>query len=114
MVVLWILYWLLILSSLIFSVIVVIFKKNKVLGISQFTLSLIVPVIALLFSLERDFSKNEVIYLLNEVVEGNTLAAMIIILYLVIIGLFIYNLLSFRKKKVEGEEDDGKGKDAKK
>ena len=113
MVILWILYWLLILSSLIFSVIVI-FKKNKVLGISQFTLSLIVPVIALLFSLERDFSKNEVIYLLNEVVEGNTLAAMIIILYLVIIGLFIYNLLSFRKKKVDGEEDEGKGKDAKK
>ena len=80
MVVLWILYWLLILSSLIFSVIVIL-KKNKVLGISQFVLSLIVPVIALLFSLERDFSKNEVIYLLNEVVEGNTLAAMIIILY---------------------------------
>ena len=53
MVILWILYWLLILSSLIFSVIVI-FKKNKVLGISQFVLSLIVPVIALLFSLERN------------------------------------------------------------
>lgn len=108
--ILWIIYWLLIVVSLIFSIIVI-FKKNKVLGLSQFTLSLIVPVIALLFSLERDFSKNEVIYILDEVVEGNVLASMIIILYIVIIGLFIYNLLSFRKKKVEEVEDDRKGKD---
>ncbi|MBQ8535565.1 MAG: hypothetical protein IJ463_07780 [Bacilli bacterium] len=110
--ILWIVYWLLIVASLIFSIIVI-FKKNEVLGISQFILSLIVPVIALLFSLERDFSKNEVIYILDEVVEGNLLASMIIILYLVIIGLFIYNLLSFRKKKVEEVEDDRKGKDVK-
>ena len=108
---LWIIYWLLIVASLIFSI-VVIFKKNKVLGISQFTLSLIVPVIALLFSLERDFSKNEVIYILDEVVEGNVLASMIVILYLIIIGLFIYNLLSFRKKKNK-EEDDKKDKNKK-
>ena len=47
--ILWIIYWLLIVVSLIFSIIVI-FKKNKVLGLSQFTLSLIVPVIALLFS----------------------------------------------------------------
>ena len=110
--ILWIVYWLLIVASLIFSIIVI-FKKNEVLGISQFMFSLIVPVIALLFSLERDFSKNEVIYILDEVVEGNLLASMIIILYLVIIGLFIYNLLSFRKKKVEEVEDDRKGKDVK-
>ena len=32
---------------------------------------------------------------------------------LVIIVLFIYNLLSFRKKKVEEVEDDRKGKDVK-
>ena len=51
--------------------------------------------------------------LLDEAVEGNTLAAMVIILYVVIIVLFIYNLLSFRKKKVEEVEDDRKGKDAK-
>ena len=110
--ILWILYWLLILSSLIFSVIVI-FKKNKVLGISQFALSLIVPVITLLLTLENEFKKSEIIYLLDEAVEGNTLAAMIIILYIVIIGLFIYNLLSFRKKKVEEVEDDRKGKDVK-
>lgn len=110
--IIWIVYWSLIVVSLIFSIIVI-FKKNKVLGISQFILSLIVPVIALLFSLERDFSKNEVIYILDEVVEGNVLASMIIILYIVIIGLFIYNLLSFRKKKVEEVEDDRKGKDVK-
>ena len=110
--VLWIIYWSLIVVSLIFSIIVI-FKKNKVLGISQFILSLIVPVIALLFSLERDFSKNEVIYILDEVVEGNVLASLIIILYVVIIVLFIYNLLSFRKKKVEEVEDDRKGKDVK-
>ena len=35
--ILWIIYWLLIVVSLIFSIIVI-FKKNKVLGISQFTL----------------------------------------------------------------------------
>ena len=110
--ILWIVYWLLIVVSLIFSIIVI-FKKNKVLGISQFTLSLIVPVITLLLVLENEFNKNEIIYLLNAVVEGNTLAAMVIILYLVIIGLFIYNLLSFRKKKVEEVEDDRKGKDVK-
>lgn len=110
--ILWIIYWLLIVVSLIFSIIVI-FKKNKVLGISQFTLSLIVPVITLLLVLENEFNKNEIIYLLNAAVEGNTLAAMVIILYLVIIGLFIYNLLSFRKKKVEEVEDDRKGKDVK-
>ena len=110
--ILWIVYWILIFISLVFSIFYM-FKKHKIRGICQFALSLVVPVIALLFSLERDFSKNEVIYILDEVVEGNVLASMIIILYIVIIGLFIYNLLSFRKKKVEEVEDDRKGKDVK-
>lgn len=107
---LWIVYWILIFISLIFSIFYML-KKHKVRGICQFALSLVVPVIALLFSLERDFSKNEVIYILDEVVEGNVLASMIIILYLVIIGLFIYNLLSFRKKKnIEEDNKDEKKK----
>ena len=101
---LWIVYWILIFISLIFSIFYM-FKKHKIRGICQFALSLVVPVIALLFSLERDFSKNEVVYILDEVVEGNTLAAMIIILYAVIIILFIYNLLSLRKKKNKEEDN---------
>ena len=109
---LWIVYWILIFISLIFSIFYM-FKKHKVRGICQFVLSLVVPVITLLLTLENEFNKSEIIYLLDEAVEGNTLAAMIIILYVVIIVLFIYNLLSFRKKKVEEVEDDRKGKDVK-
>lgn len=110
--ILWIVYWILIFISLVFSIFYM-FKKHKIRGICQFALSLVVPVITLLLTLENEFKKSEIIYLLDEAVEGNTLAAMIIILYIVIIGLFIYNLLSFRKKKVEKVEDDRKGKDAK-
>lgn len=46
---LWIIYWILILISLVFSIFYM-FKKHKIRGVCQFSLSLIVPVIALLFS----------------------------------------------------------------
>ena len=88
-----IVYLLLIVISLIISVIVM-FKKNVVLGISQFTLSLVVPVITLLLTLENEFKKSEIIYLLDEAVEGNTLAAMIIILYIVTL-IFLHIISSF-------------------
>ncbi|MBQ8193602.1 MAG: hypothetical protein IJZ46_05990 [Bacilli bacterium] len=107
-----IVYLLLIVVSLIISVIVM-FKKNIVLGISQFSLSLVVPFITVLIILEKEIKKNAISYLLDEAVKGNVFASIIFILHLVIIGLFIYNLLSFRKKKVEEEEDDRKGKDVK-
>ena len=110
--ILWIVYWILIFISLVFSIFYM-FKKHKIRGICHFALTLVGPVITLLMTLEIEFKKSELIYLLDEAVEGNTLAAMIIILYIVIIGLFIYNLLSFRKKKVEEVEDDRKGKDVK-
>lgn len=108
---LWIVYWILIFISLIFSIFYM-FKKHKVRGICQFVLSLVVPVITLLLTLENEFNKSEIIYLLDEAVEGNTLAAMIIILYAVIIILFIYNLLSLRNKK--NKEEDNKEEKKKK
>lgn len=108
--IIWIIYWVLILCSLIFGIFVI-FKKNKVLGISQFVLSLVVPVIALLFTLNRPTGVDEFPFLYKEFLNGNVMVYLIFILYLVLISLFIYNIFSFRKKKNLGEDDERRRKD---
>lgn len=100
---LWLIYWGLLLVSLIFSIIMIV-KKNKITGLIQFILSLFLPVWAFIFALKRDYlssglSKNEIYFMYIKVISGDIEAIVIVTLFLVLIGIFIYNILLFKSKK---------------
>ena len=99
---LWLIYWGSLLLSLIFGIIVII-KKNKFSGILETILSLILPIWAFAFALKRDYlangyGENEIEFLYNEIINCNIEAILIVLLFLFLISIVVYNVFLFRKK----------------
>lgn len=99
---LWLIYWGILLFSLIFGIVVMI-KKNKITGAFQSLLSIIAPLCAFIFALKRDYlsieySKNEIGFLYDEVISGNIKAISIVLLFVVLIVVLVYNIFLFKKK----------------
>lgn len=68
--------------SLLFSI-VIFFKRNKLTGFLQFILSIVSPIWAFLFSLQRDYlypglEKNEFYYMFKQVIHLNLEAIFIV------------------------------------
>lgn len=97
---LWLVYWGILLFSLIFGIIVIVKKKN-ILGVLQSVLSLVLPIWTLIFSLNRDYlvkKENEIEFLYKNVMNCNIEAILITLLYLILIIVLFYNVFFFKKK----------------
>lgn len=97
---LWLVYWGILLLSLIFGIVVLV-KKKSILGIFQSILSLILPIWTLIFSLNRDYlvkKESEIEFLYKNVISGNIEAILITLLYLILIIVLFYNVVTFKKK----------------
>ncbi|MBO5477603.1 MAG: hypothetical protein J6A15_07625 [Clostridia bacterium] len=98
---LWVIYWLFLAFALVFGVIHTI-KIKKCTGIMQIVLSIILPIWALVFSLKRnwiDGNESEIEFLLSKIIEGSIEAIIIVILFIVLFGVTIYNLLNYIRNK---------------
>ena len=100
---LWSIYWILMLCSLVFGIIITI-KKNKITGLLQTILSLVSPIWSFVFALKRDYLSNEfrtkeLYFMYTKLMEGNIEAIVILILYVILIITFFYNLFLFKKQK---------------
>ncbi len=96
-------YWGFFLVSLLFSI-VIFFKRNKLTGFLQFILSIVSPIWAFLFSLQRDYlypglEKNEFYYMFKQVIHLNLEAIFITLLYILLFALFLYNILVLKRNK---------------
>lgn len=99
--ILWLIYWGLLLFILIFGIIVAI-KKNKLTGIIQIIMSLILPVWAFVFALKRDYlssgiESNEIYFMYTKIMSGDIEAIAIILCFIILIIIFLYNLSLFKK-----------------
>lgn len=68
----------------------------------QIVLSIILPIWALVFSLKRnwiDGNESEIEFLLSKIIEGSIEAIIIVILFIVLFGVTIYNLLNYIRNK---------------
>lgn len=100
---LWLIYWGMLLLSIIFGFVVMI-KKNKLTGLLEIILSLIIPIWAFVFALKRDYlkngySENEIKFLYDQIITGNMEAIIIILLFLVLILIMLYNIFLFNTEK---------------
>lgn len=98
---LWLIYWGLLLFILIFGFIVAI-KKNKLTGIIQIIISLVLPVWAFVFALKRDYlssgaESNEIYFMYTKIMSGDIEAIAIIFFFVILIIIFLYNLYLYRK-----------------
>lgn len=99
--ILWLIYWGLLLFILIFGIIVAI-KKNKLTGIIQIIMSLVLPVWAFVFALKRDYlssgvESNEIYFMYTKIMSGDIEAIAIILCFIILIIIFLYNLSLFKK-----------------
>ena len=89
-------YWGFFLISILFSVLIF-FKRNKFTGFLQFVLSIVSPIWSFLFCLQRDYlypglEKNEFYYMYKQVVHFNGEAFFIVLVYILLIIVLIYNV----------------------
>ena len=91
---LWIFYWLSILVSLILGILSVI-KRNKIAGFMQVTLSIILPIWAFFFQLKGNYfsTQSEWEFMHSKIMQGSIEAILLLILYIVLILIFIYNFI---------------------
>lgn len=99
--ILWLIYWGLLLFILIFGIIVAI-KKNKLTGIIQIIMSLVLPVWAFVFALKRDYlssgiESNEIYFMYTKIMSGDIEAIAIILCFVILIIIFLFNLSLFKK-----------------
>lgn len=99
--ILWLIYWGLLLFILIFGIVVAI-KKNKLTGIIQIIMSLVLPVWAFVFALKRDYlssgtESNEIYFMYTKIMSGDIEAITIILCFVILIIIFLYNLSLFKK-----------------
>lgn len=83
--------------SLLFSI-MIFFKRNKLTGFLQFILSIVSPIWAFFFCLQRDYlypgvEKNEFYYMFKQVIHLNLEAIFITLLYILLFALFLYNII---------------------
>lgn len=98
----WSFYWILVLFIIIISITSII-KKYYLTGITSLILSLVTPIYSFIFALSRDFtgkhSEGEIEFLRKQLEKGNLGAYFIIISYIILIGLTVYHIYKFIKKK---------------
>lgn len=97
----WLLYWGLLLFIFIFGMNVAI-KKNKLTGAIQGILSVILPIWAFIFALKRDYlssgpESNELYFMYTKIMNGDIEAISITLLFIILMLVFIYNILLFKK-----------------
>ena len=97
----WIVYWEILVCSIIFGIITA-SKYSKVSGFAQVLLSFILPCWAFIFSLKRDYlsiglESNELYFIYSKLMSGNIEAILLIIGFLILIMLGIYNIYLFKK-----------------
>ena len=98
---LWIVYWFLLLVSLLFSVYVFI-KKNRLMGIIQGILTIGYSLISSLYVLlNRDYTAgiSEIDFIVSSLLKGQLGAICVILLLLILIIIFVYNLFAFTTKR---------------
>ena len=98
---LWIVYWLLLLISLMFSIYVFI-KKNKLMGITQGILTIGYSLFSFLYVLlNRDYTAgiSEIDFVISSFLKGQIGAICAILLLLILIIIFVYNLFAFTTKR---------------
>jgi len=84
---LWGIYWIVLIVSFIFGIIVTITKKNKIFGLLQSILSLILPIWSFIFALNRNYlTTSEIAFFVGKIISLNIEAIIILILYLVLFG----------------------------
>lgn len=98
---LWLLYWGLLLCSLMFSVVVTI-KKNKITGLLQLLLSIVSPIWAFVFAFKRDYlstglESNELYFMYTKLMDGDMEVIAILILFGILIMVAFYNLSLIKK-----------------
>ena len=94
----WLFYWLLLISSLIFSIYVII-KKNKLLGGIQGALTIVFSIYTFVYVMHRDFinKEYELEFIIKNILKKEMGAILVVVLLISLIGIFIYNLFSLKK-----------------
>ncbi len=100
---LWLFYWGFIILSIVLGIVVSI-KKNRGTGLAQVLLSIIVPIWAFVFALKRDYlstglESNELYFMYTKIISGDIEAISILLLFIVLIIAFLYNLTLFKTHK---------------
>lgn len=98
---LWIVYWILLLISLIFSIYVFI-KKNKLMGIIQGILTIGYSLFSFAYVLlNRDYTTgiSEIDFIISSLSNGEIGAICVVLLLLILIIIFIYNLFDVTIKR---------------
>ena len=98
---LWILYWIFIFVSIVFGIIVTI-KTKKISGIFQSILSVVASICGLFYSLKRDWvngKEGELEYFFKNIFNGSIEAIIILLLYIFLIVLLVYNIIKLLKKE---------------
>ena len=88
---LWIIYWLVMFLFIVISSISIL-KVNKLIGIINLVLAIIMPVWNFVFALNRNyFEVSEISNFINKLSSGNIEAIFILIFNILLFGLSIYN-----------------------
>ena len=98
---LWIVYWSLLLISLIFSIYILI-KKNKLVGIIQGSLTIGYLLSSSLYVLlNRDYTTgiSEIDFIVSSLLNKELGAICVVLLLLILIIIFVYNLFEFTTKR---------------
>lgn len=104
------LYWGSFLVSILMSVFVFI-KGNKMTSVLQFWVSIVSPIWAFIFCLKRDYiypglERNELYFMYKQVLNLNLEAIVIVLLYILWIVLFVYNLVFLINSSKKTRLDD--------
>lgn len=100
---LWIIYWLFLLLSFLFSIFIT-WKYHRKTGIVQFLLTIVVPIWAFCFTVATNWvgsGTNELIHIFKLAINGSISAIGILIGYVLLISLIFYHIFLFitlRKK----------------